>query len=71
MWDIAEEGMDLVCVLWMRHIGYDRGKEHGVGVTMKQCNSTFACAQPALFYSQITQKCIDIRFSSLLTAAII
>lgn len=68
---MAEEGMDLVWVLWMRHIAYDREKEHGVGLTMKQCNSTFACAQPALFYSQITQNHIDIHFSSLLTAAII
>lgn len=69
---MAEEGMDLGWGLWMRHIGYDRGKEHGVGSTMKQCNSAFACAEPALFYLQITQKkCVDTSFSSLLTAAII
>lgn len=32
---------------------------------------SLACAQPALFYSQITQKCTNISFSRLLTAEII
>lgn len=42
-----------------------------MGVTRKQCSSMFAGVQPALFYSRITQKCTDIHFSCLLTAAII
>lgn len=51
---MAEEGMNLVWVLWMRYIRYDRGKEQGVGVMMQQCNSTFACAQPAALLADHT-----------------
>lgn len=68
---MAEEGMDIGWVWWMRHIGYDRGKEHCGGVMVKQCNSTFSSTQPALVYSQITQKCVDICLFNLLTTAII
>lgn len=56
--------MDETHRLWWR-------KEHSVGVLVKQCSGTFPCGQPALFYCQITQKCIDIPSFGLLTAAII
>lgn len=61
--------MALVWVLWMRHTGYDG--EGAQGASHNEAVQELACAQAALLYSQITQKCTGIPFSRLLTAEII